>query len=244
MTAMCFSLEALEKRKTPETSIFGVAVDAMDTGCNGIFPNLMKISEACAEEDIPAYINPISMNMIHAKFPQADGFVQIDIILSKYPEFTKFYMFSPMPSESRYKGAHRNMLLKSILYACTKKEVESEGKWRQMDIDNDGLFLSTKTLVDKDGRLLTYKNTGEALYEELAKDIDKQYLTHDPNQVISNTVGYKFKLEDVDTFEKLLDIIKSSEEFRYKGYRREILEVAKRRFRQAADKLDFPNELI
>ena len=70
---------------------------------DGVLLTLMKINEACAEADIPSYINPISMNMLHVKYPQPERFCQIDILVTKHPEFAKFFMHSPTPEESRYK---------------------------------------------------------------------------------------------------------------------------------------------
>ena len=81
--------------------------------------------------------------MIHFSFPQynpqneqLDKNVQIDILLTKNPEFCKFYMYSPTELESKYKGAHRNELLRAICYTLTYKPLYEENnevlKWKQI----------------------------------------------------------------------------------------------------------------
>ena len=85
--------------------------------------------------------------MIHFGFPQYDEknqptnkFVQVDILLTPFPEFCKFYMYSPAEHESKYKGAHRNELLRAICYVETFKELLRENgellKWEQDDLNS------------------------------------------------------------------------------------------------------------
>lgn len=97
--------------------------------------------------------------MIHLSFPQynKDGIkteklVQVDILLTDYPDFCKFYMYSPTVEESKYKGAHRNDLLRAILYVISYEIIFSVNNeavtWKQYDLAQDGLYYETKTLID------------------------------------------------------------------------------------------------
>lgn len=85
--------------------------------------------------------------MIHFGFPQytpnneeTDKFVQVDILITKFPEFCKFYMYSPTEIESKYKGAHRNDLLRAICYVESFKELKSINgelvQWEQDDLNS------------------------------------------------------------------------------------------------------------
>lgn len=97
--------------------------------------------------------------MIHLSFPQynKDGIkteklVQVDILLTDYPDFCKFYMYSPALEDSKYKGAHRNDLLRAILYTISHEIINSKNNepttWKQYDLAQDGLYYETKTIVD------------------------------------------------------------------------------------------------
>lgn len=67
--------------------------------------------------------------MIHVAFPQVGNekqLVQVDLLLTEYPEFCKFFMYSPTPEESKYKGAHRNILLNSICKLISYKPIKKD----------------------------------------------------------------------------------------------------------------------
>ena len=92
-------------------------------------------------------INSVTYDMIHFGFPQyntkhekLDEFVQVDILLTQFPEFCRFYMYSPTELESKYKGAHRNELLRAICYVESFKELLRENgellKWEQDDLNS------------------------------------------------------------------------------------------------------------
>lgn len=139
-----------------------------------ILYNLIKLNEACAKQDIISCINTINYNMLHVAFPQKgnDKKVQIDLLFTKYPEFTKFFMFSPTPQESKYKGAHRNEILHSIAKVISFKplifnENKEVVRWIQNDINNEGYYSTVKTLIDEDGNRLKYKSTNEDLEERI-----------------------------------------------------------------------------
>ena len=111
--------------KKPDSGDIDLALD--EKVINGtVLYNLIKLNEICASKNIVSCINTISYNMIHIAYPQAgsDKKVQIDLLITKYPEFTKFFMFSPTPQESKYKGAHRNEVLHAIAKVTSYKPLE------------------------------------------------------------------------------------------------------------------------
>ena len=151
--------------------------------------------------------------MLHVAYPQKGNNkkVQIDLLLTKYPEFTKFFMYSPSPEESKYKGAHRNELLHAIAKVISFKEVlrNDNGelvKWSQETVTEDGYYSVLKTLVDDEGNKLKYKNTNEDLEPEYAFDEDKRNITHNVEDVIAALFGNGYTVSDIDTFEKCFDI--------------------------------------
>lgn len=216
---------------------------------DSILVSLMKLDEKCAENKIRSYINTINFNMLHVCWPQdSKKFVQIDLLLTAYPEFTKFFMFSPTEDESRYKGAHRNILLRSIILATTISDVQYDNKkpirWFQYDINDQGIFKQVKTLIDENGKPLLYKNTNEPLELEYAKVESSIPVTHDVDEAIKFIVG-DFKVEEIDTFEKLFDIIVNNENFKYKDPKiiKTILKISAKKCKAAQDRLSFPDEL-
>lgn len=123
------------------------------------------------DNNLDIQINNITNDMIHFAFPQFDingnklnKTVQVDILLTKFPEFCKFYMYSPSEFESQYKGAHRNELLRAIAYVLSYEIIAKDNNnnpiiWKQNDLGSAGLYDDVKTLVDEKGERLKYKNT-------------------------------------------------------------------------------------
>ncbi len=181
-------------------------------------------------------INEINPNMIHLSFPQYDNngnkngkLVQIDILVTVHPDFCKFYMYSPSESESSYKGAHRNDLLRAcaqkLYYEVIKTKDDEIVTWKQYDISDDGIYLNTKTIVDKDGNRLKWNNTNEDLQYGYAKNIDSEEITTNPQKAINMLVG-NYKISDIDTFEKLLNIIENDSNFIFHKSRKDVLKLA------------------
>lgn len=123
------------------------------------------------DNNLDIQINTITNDMIHFAFPQFDKTgnklnktVQVDILLTKFPEFCKFYMYSPSEFESHYKGAHRNELLRAIAYILSYEIIAKDNNnnpiiWKQNDLGSTGLYDDIKTLVDEKGERLKYKDT-------------------------------------------------------------------------------------
>ena len=198
-------------------------------------------------------INSVTYDMIHFSFPQyninnehIDKKVQIDILLTKFPVFCKFYMYSPTELESKYKGAHRNELLRAICYTMTYKPLYEENnevlKWKQDDLDSTGLYHHIKTLIDEQGNRLKYKDTNEDLIPSYAKVISSKLISHEPKRVIKLLVGPKYSEEDIDTFEKLFNIILNDQDFRFYTNSVEILTNCAKAIKENT-RLAFPIEL-
>lgn len=198
-------------------------------------------------------INSVTYDMIHFSFPQynknnkqIDKNVQVDILLTKYPTFCKFYMYSPTELESKYKGAHRNELLRAICYTMTYKPLYKENnevlKWKQDDLDSTGLYHHIKTLIDDNGDRLKYKDTNEDLIPSYAKVISSKLISHKPERVIQILLGNKYTKEDIDTFEKLFNIILNDQDFRFYTDSVEILTNCAKAIKENT-KLIFPIEL-
>lgn len=197
-------------------------------------------------------INQITLDMIHLGFPiyslngKTNKLVQVDILLTDYPDFTKFYMYSPKQLESKYKGAHRNDLLRAILNTISfqaLKIIDNEVvTWKQYDLTQDGLYYQVKTLVDPVGKKLKYKDTDEDLIPLYAKVLESEVISHNVQQVINFLFGNGFTVQDIDTFEKTFRIILNDERFKYRNKRFQILEKAGLGFLDNT-KLVFPKQL-
>ena len=194
--------------------------------------------------------------MIHLSFPQynedgqqIDKNVQIDILLTPNKQFTLFYMYSPSQNETAYKAAHRNELFRAIIKTTTHKPLKTMQKngqnvvvqWTQDDLTAKGLYKQTKTLIDENGNWLKYKDTDQDLIESYAKVLDEELVSGDPKEVINLLVG-DYQFEQINSFEKLLDVIENDQNFKYAQIKDRILSNAANAIRENT-RLVFPDEL-
>ena len=173
--------------------------------------------------------------MIHFGFPQYDKHgnligktVQVDILFTVTPEFCKFYMYSPSEKESSFKGAHRNDLLRAIAKVISFQPIKIDDNgnlltWIQFDLCSNGMFNCVKTIVDENDNHLKWGNTDEDLEIGYAVDLSKKLISADPNEVIKYLIGNKYKINDIDTFEKLLNIIEHDNDFKFSFIKDKIL---------------------
>lgn len=180
-------------------------------------------------------INEFTHDMIHFGFPQYDKHgnligktVQVDILFTVTPEFCKFYMYSPSEKESSFKGAHRNDLLRAIakVISFQPTKIDDNGNlltWIQFDLCSNGMFNCVKTIVDENDNHLKWGNTDEDLEIGYAADLSKKLISADPNEVIKYLIGNKYKISDIDTFEKLLNIIEHDNDFKFSFIKDKIL---------------------
>ena len=237
--------------KKPDSGDIDLAVN-MNNIKGTVLYNLLKINEMCAKYGYVSAINTINYKMIHIAYPQkgikGNKLVQIDVLFTNTPEFTRFFMYSPAWKESNYKGAHRNDLLHAIAKVSSYEKIyeDKEGntlKWRQNDVRDDGYFNMIKTLIDEFGNRLKYKATNEDLEESYAKEEDLKLLSTNVKEVITELFGPEFKESDIDTFEKCFDIIKNSDKFKYKNLSEEILKESAKTLNEKKERLEFPKEL-
>lgn len=201
-------------------------------------------------------INNISNDMLHLAFPQYNEQkeqigknVQIDILLTPNKEFCQFYMYSPAQNETAYKGAHRNELFRAITKTISYKPlktIQKDGQdvvvqWEQQDMTSKGLYNQKKTLVDQDGNWLKYKDTDEDLIESYAKVIEEELVSGDPKEVIHMLVG-DYQFDQINSFEKFLDVIQNDQNFKYADEKDRILSNAAQSIRENT-RLIFPEEL-
>lgn len=173
--------------------------------------------------------------MIHFGFPQYDKHgnligktVQVDILFTVTPEFCKFYMYSPSEKESSFKGAHRNDLLRAIAKVISFQPIKIDNNgnlltWIQFDLCSNGMFNCVKTIVDENDNHLKWGDTDEDLEIGYAVDLSKKLISADPNEVIKYLIGNKYKINDIDTFEKLLNIIEHDNDFKFSFIKDKIL---------------------
>lgn len=247
------------KKNLLEILIYGIDFNTIkEYNTDTIINHLKKIFNQIYDLSNGKYeiqINSVTYDMIHFGFPQYDKFgkqtnklVQVDILLTNYPKFCKFYMYSPLEIESNYKGAHRNELLRAIAYVLSYEAIQVDKlsnpvKWKQDDLNSTGFYHEEKTLVDENGNKLKYKNTDEDLIPAYAKVIKSIPITHIPLTVIQRLVGNTFTSKDIDTFEKLFQIIYDNKNFAHSHLSTDILRQCAKSIKEN-NKLVFPEELL
>ena len=114
-------------------------------------------------------------------------------------------------------------------------------QWTQQDLTSKGLYQQKKTLVDQNGTWLKYKDTNEDLIESYAKVLEEKLVSGDPKEVINLLVG-DYQFDQINSFEKLLDVIQNDQNFKYAQIKDRILSNAAQSIRQNT-RLVFPDEL-
>jgi len=245
----CFLLGSTGKKKDSGDIDIGIDVNALkDTN---VITNLIKLNEICAKRGLNSCINSINFKMLHVAYPQIGEEpkkVQIDVLFTDCPEFTKFFMFSPEENESRYKGAHRNALIHAILYCISYKPLQFDEdnqpmKWMQLDIDDDGIFRQLKTLIDEKGNRLLYKSTDEPLEPAYAKVERAVKVCNDVSSAIEMFAGANITEQDIRSFESFFKLINDDSRFKYKSLREEIFKKCAKDLFLAKSRLEFPEEL-
>jgi len=167
------------------------------------------------------------------------GFCQVDLMLSTSLEWSKFIYHSPdfRKAESKYKGLYRNILLMVAIKLSEKKIVKfAEDGISPEEIEylairfNQGLVKIRKTFKGKNGLVKS---------ASLLKDYNK-FITNVPNDIIHKVFGDKYSIKDVETFEKLYDLI-FNKDTKVKNIRNEIKEEVKIVIKKY--KLPLPSEL-
>ncbi|HRT03676.1 MAG TPA: hypothetical protein P5513_07035 [Candidatus Diapherotrites archaeon] len=144
--------------------------------------------------------------------PGTSDIAQVDFMISPGLEWSRFIYHSPdfKKGESKYKGVYRNVLLMAIISETSKKIIKRtpEGDIEELESNvvryPEGVWRARKSFVGKRGLVKT---------GQLLKDFDR-FITINPKEATELAVGKGYKPEDIDTFEKLWDII-NREDFIY-----------------------------
>lgn len=131
--------------------------------------------------------------------------VQVDLMFSTSLEWSKFAYHSPnfAKGESKYKGTYRNVLLGTVVGVLDKKvlkkigDEDAEVEKYALRLDS-GVFKTVKSFVGKSGSIV---KTGKVL-----RQFDKM-ITNVPDDFVKFLFGDKYGASDVDTYEKVYDLI-------------------------------------
>ena len=98
--------------------------------------------------------------------------------------------------ESKYKGLHRNMLLKSILSVLYYEDL-GDGTFKKMTLNyNKGLLRTHKTTIGKRGNPV-----------KIPQKIDDTFITKNPDELVKLTLGESHTRKDFNSFESIWGII-------------------------------------
>ena len=150
----------------------------------------------------------------------SQGLVQVDFMLTPDLNWSKFIYYSPnfRINESQYKGKIRNILLMAIITESQKEIIKytPDGGIEEIEVNilryPKGIWRVRKNFMGKKGLIKNGKNV-------IGTD---HLITTNPQKVKELTVGTWYKLEDINTFEKLWEIILSPN-FIWKDKRLEII---------------------
>jgi hypothetical protein len=155
---------------------------------------------------------------------QRNSSVQVDFMITPKDnmDIVDFGYHSPHQSESKYKGAYRNIALMSIAgeskYKPMEKTKTESGKevvttWQRFILDpKRGLYKATQTLLSpKTGKITKTKKT-----------TDKEIVSSNKEEIIKTLLGKNATIEDANSFETIMDFVNSNE-FAHTNKREEIL---------------------
>ena len=169
----------------------------------------------------------------------SNGLVQVDLMITPDLDWSNFIYHSPnfRKKESKYKGLYRNILLMALITEPEKWIIKEtpDGGIEEIEVNilryPKGIYRVRKNFMGKKGLVKNGKNV----------EGSDTLITYEPSEVIRMTVGSQYKISDIDTFEKLWNIV-LSEDFKWKNKREDIVN----RFIECLDeqKLSLPKELI
>ena len=163
------------------------------------------------------------MGVIPTKIPVAGdesrGYVQVDFMLGK-TDLLKFTYHSPDPeSFSDHNGTYRNILIVAVLQNMRRQIRDPESK-EILALIGPSLLLNKGVMQqwrhfpqrkDGKGRLSTMKTISRGEFEELYPEHsgkEKEMILDNPQEIVNFLFpGSNAKLEDLDSYEKLRDLI-------------------------------------
>jgi hypothetical protein len=235
----------IQKNVAPE---LGLSIDEMDVigsygkkregethGDLDIAVSAKALSQKSGTSDILNFVNDILAGMgfqtkvmpgfkqvsAGIPIPGTSDIAQVDFMLSPDLDWSRFVYHSPnfRTEESKYKGVYRNALLMAIITETDKNILKRtpEGDVEELETNviryPEGIWRARKSFMGKKGLVKT---------GQLLKDFDK-FVTTNPQEVADLAVGGGYKPEDINTFEKLWNII-NSDNYIHKNKMEDILE--------------------
>lgn len=167
-----------------------------------------------------------------------NGYVQVDFMLTYSLNWSNFIYHSPnfQKKESKYKGLYRNILLMALITEPEKEILKTtpDGGVEEIEVNilryPRGVWRVRKNFMGKKGLVKNGKNV----------EGSERFVTDNPMELIDMTVGNDYIPLDIDTFEKLWDIVMSPN-FKWINKREGII----KRFIECLDeqKLTHPTEI-
>jgi len=204
---------------------------------NAVFALNDKLKSMGYETRLAPSFNQVSIGVPIAG-DSKKGIAQVDFMLTADLDWSRFIYHSPdfRIAESRYKGAHRNLLLMSAMGNCFKKITKTTEKGETSEYEayvirlNQGVVQVRKSFEGKRGLL---KNAA------LLKEYDK-FITKTPQEVVDLLFSGNHKPSDLDSYEKVKSLLDSSD-FKYPEVLPAILAEFKEKVEDA--KLPLPSDI-
>lgn len=158
---------------------------------------------------------------IHLGIPiigQSGQICQLDIMNSNDLTYAKFRYYSPSPEESKYKGAHRRILLSSIWYILSLKPIEGQEE-PVLDKDQKVIHPYTGFKVQEfkpqglAERSYSYKGKKTKWVKNPIK-LSSNIINNDVQDIINNMLGKNvFTQKDFQSFESIWNNVLMSPKF-------------------------------
>lgn len=140
-------------------------------------------------------------------FPLGDIYAQVDIMPTHNMTYGRFLYHSPnfRNDESKYSGAHRNILLfnivknvKNIVLNVFEPGVTRE--FKKPALTPYGLMEQERTYRSKDNKVLKHP-----------QKVKERKISEDPLEIVQYILGPDAQVKDANSFESLLEYIKSDQ---------------------------------
>lgn len=193
------SMFGFEREEWTFIGSFGKKEFSGDVDIAILFDNL-EFFEAIAEKFGFPYKTMKGFNQISFGYPFEGQTVQVDLMLTRSLEWSKFIYYSPNLSagESEFKGTYRNALLSDYIVHSSRVETQNF-EFVQWSIKmNEGLVRTYKSYISELGNKL-----------KTPRILSCQFISNKPKDVLQ-MVGLK---EPIDTFEQLYEQIKLKSNF-------------------------------
>ena len=170
------------------------------TDVKKIMDEVAKVSSTVS----PSVNNMRGLDIVSLAFPivntdgkQPDSFVQLDLMGADNLEWAEWMYYSPAEIESEWKGLYRNSLLSAVSHHAGRTGDDVEWSRKLLHFGT-GLHNVSFSKQGKKGML------------KKGKEVSRQFLSKEPQQVIDQLLGPKFKAGDINTFEDIWAAVNSN----------------------------------